>query len=215
MVFWWRLNSLNPFPLVYVTWYVDKFSYDLRVTFQSAAKHNSPVSFHQSPQRMPVASIPNYGSATITTEWMHFSIFFPLTNCYFHNHKSCGHHLRYFFGRFPSAVQAYNLSFVKGKGFFRIFFQRDYSCLWSRREHLQYTFPVTLNSSYWVWGNIFMKKPIDKLFTYYLFLPGCDKLFGRTVYIFIFFQLLYSTYVFGMCRYTLNFLCFCKRYILF
>ena len=35
-----------------------------------------PVCFYQSLQRTPVTSIQNFSSATITTEWLHFIIFF-------------------------------------------------------------------------------------------------------------------------------------------
>ena len=73
-----------------------------------------PVWFHQSLQGTPVASIQNFSSATITTEWLHFPVFFPLSNCALHNPNSYGLNFRHFFARFPSAVQTYNLSFVKG-----------------------------------------------------------------------------------------------------
>ena len=75
--------------------------------------------------------------------------FFPLSNCYLHSPKSYGHHLRHFSGRFPSSVQTYNLSFVKDRGSFcRLFSQREYSCLLSRRTVAVLTTSET-ESNYW------------------------------------------------------------------
>ena len=48
----------------------------------------SSVCFYQSLQRKPVTSIQNFSSATITAEWLYFTILFQQSNCSLHSHMA-------------------------------------------------------------------------------------------------------------------------------
>ena len=147
---------------------------------------------YQSLQKTPVTSIKNFSSATITTEWLHFSIFFLLNNCSWHSPKYYGHHLRHFSGGVPSPRQTYNLSFIKDRGPFCRLFPSVIIHACCRVEQLQYWLPVRLNATiatiFFFFRNV-MRKPVEIAYIIlYLHLPGCNKLFGRVVYIYIHYK---------------------------
>ena len=147
-----------------------------------------PVCFNQSLQRTPVTSIQNFSSATITTEWLHLTIFihWVIVLCTVLSPMAIIWDIS---GGFLSPVQTYYLSFVKDRGLFcwRFPSLTIHACY--RGEQLQYWLPVRLNATIatiYFFFKFVMRKSVKNCLNNIYILPGCGKLFGRVVYIYIY-----------------------------